>query len=648
MRDVIVGTAGHIDHGKTTLLKALTGIDADRLEEEKRRGITIDIGFAHRRLGDFRVGFIDVPGHEKFVKNMLSGIGGIDLVLLVVASDESVMPQTVEHFQICRLLGVSRGVIVLTKKNKVDSELRELVEAEVRHLVEGTFLQEAPCVAVDSPSGEGIDQLEEVLLREVEAAARRSQENLQGAFFRMPVDRVFSIRGFGTVVTGTPHAGRLQVDEPLQAYPGQGQAKVRGIEIFNEKSSQAQAGQRAALNLAGLEKSHLQRGMILAPPASLAPSHMLDVQLSLLEQAPASLKHRAPVRFHHGSGEAVGRIYLLESPQAERGETAICQVRLDTPIAACCGDRFILRRYSPMETIGGGIVIDPAPPKHRRRHLRKLLPLLKELARQSGEGRAADGYIEYALQRAGRKGIDVQRLAAATGLRTQSVLRRLEDLEGVRIVGQDPPLAVLHEQMEALGRRLLEFLERFHDADGLATGASREELKKRLMPQASAAYFQDLLNDLEKRGRIRLQGGKVGLRGREVELTESQQALRRRLLNAVAEGGWNPPTLTELCQALADSEKEVRDIYYYLLEQEELVRINEDLVLPASAPPRLIDLMHSRFQPGQPFSVADFKDLLGVSRKFAIPYLEFLDRIQATLRTGDQRILKKGSPGRRF
>ncbi|HSR50486.1 MAG TPA: selenocysteine-specific translation elongation factor [Acidobacteriota bacterium] len=640
MDDVIIGTAGHIDHGKTTLLKALTGIDADRLEEEKRRGITIDIGFAHLQLGDFRVGFIDVPGHEKFVKNMLSGIGGIDLVLLVVACDESVMPQTAEHFQICRLLGIRRGVIVLTKKNRVDAELRQLVEAEVRDLVEGSFLQDAPCVTVDSLGGEGLEDLRQVLREQIASAARRSQEDLRSAIFRMPVDRVFTIRGFGTVVTGTPYAGSLSLEQVLQIFPSDKTAKVRGIEIFNEKSQSAQAGQRTALNLSGVEKSDLERGMVLAPPQSLMSSYMLDVQLTLLEDAPI-LQDRAPVRFHHGSGESLGRLHLLEGAAAAPGQPVLCQVRLDTPLSACAGDRFILRRYSPMDTIGGGVVLDPSPSKHRKRHLKGLLPALRQLATEASEGRAWQGYLRFALQQAGPGGAGLERLSACTGLRREAVLERLGELPEVRIISQEPPLAVLEEPFQRLAGQVLSFLEAFHDKDGLALGASREELKKRIMPRASAAYFQTLIDYLQEQGRLRTQGGLVSLEGREVELDDSQQRLRSEILRAVQEGGWNPPTLDELCESMEASCDQVRRIHYYLLQRGDLVRINEDLVLPAQGPERLVKMMRSRFQPGQPFSVGDFKDLLGVSRKFAIPYLEFLDRRQTTLRTGDQRILRQ-------
>lgn len=641
MRDVIIGTAGHIDHGKTTLVKALTGIDADRLKEEKRRGITIDIGFAHMELDGCRVGFIDVPGHERFVKNMLTGIGGIHLALLVVAADESVMPQTVEHFQICKLLGIPHGLIALTKKNNIEEELLELVEEEVRDLVSGSFLEGARVVAVDSLSGQGIDELKEAILATIHEE-KSALASLEGHHFRLHVDRVFTIRGFGTVATGTPYAGQIEVDQTVEVYPTGKQAKVRGVQIFNQKSTLARAGQRTALNLSGLEKQDLERGMLLGPVGVFRPSYMFDAQIQLLEDAPAPLKQRSPVRFHHGSAELLGRVYLLEGDQIEPGQAALVQLRLDTPTVACVKDRFILRRYSPMRTIGGGVILDPAPKKHPKKERQQVVPALLQLARrlEQGDGRETGAFLEYFISRSGEKGLDLKELSARCGIQAQQVRQALQQRESLVLVPQEPLLALSRSSLQSLRQRILKFLDRFHTRQPLASGASSEEIKKRFFVRATASFFQFVMEALAQEGLVRIGAGKVGLVGREVKLDDRQQQLRRKILETIADSNWNPPSLAELCRQLPHPEKQVRDLYFFLLEQGELVRITESVVLPANRLEELRLRLKKRFPKGEAFSVADFKDLFGISRKYAIPYLEFLDRNRITQRVGDQRILK--------
>lgn len=642
-RDVIIGTAGHIDHGKTTLVKALTGIDADRLQEEKRRGITIDIGFANLDLEGRRIGFIDVPGHEKFVKNMLAGIGGIDIAMLVVAADESVMPQTLEHFQICRLLDIRQGIVVLTKKNKVDPELVELVGEEVKDLVAGSFLEGAPVVAVDSPSLEGIDVLKKALAESIDRIEGNSA-GLSGArsHFRMPVDRVFTIRGFGTVVTGTPVAGELALDAPLCAYPSERKAKVRGIEIFNSQSEKASAGQRTALNLTGIEKQDLNRGILLAPPGAFSPSFMVDVELHLLENAPASLEHLDPIRLHHGSSEILGRAFLLDRSELRPGGAALAQLRLDTPTVACLGDRFILRRYSPMTTIGGGRVLDGCPPKHYRRDLDSRLPRLRGLVEAMNRGRleGLKEALRYALEDGAEQGVPLNELSAKTGLVLPALKELLDSIDDVRIIRQEPLLAVLDSGLERLRARIIAFLEEFHSSNPLAAGASREEVKKRFLPRAAGGYFQEVLDSMVSDDLLRLESGTVGLCDRKVRLDVEQQEIRDRILTAVEQAEWNPPTLDQLKKDLPFGADKIQDVFFYMLYRKELVRITENLVLNRESIDNLIEILRRNFTAGDGFSVGDFKDLLGISRKFAIPYLEYLDRAQITQRVGDQRVLK--------
>ncbi len=641
MRNAIIGTAGHIDHGKTTLVKALTGIDADRLEEEKRRGITIDIGFAHMQVDGWRLGFVDVPGHEKCVKNMLAGIGGIDIALLVVASDESIMPQTVEHFQICRLLQIRAGVIALTKKANVDEELLELVSEEVRDLVRGSFLQEAPVVAVDSLTGEGIESLKTEIVRCVEATKARSRSS--ETCFRLPIDRVFTIRGFGTVVTGTPTSGETQVEKVLQAYPGDARCKVRGLEIFNQKTTDAKAGQRTALNVSGVERQSLQRGMVLAPPGVFDPSHMFDVEVELLPDAPSPLKQRAPVRFHHGSAELLGRLHLLDRQVLERGEVGLAQIRLDTPTLGCLFDRFILRRYSPMTTIGGGVILDAQPTKHRRRDLDRLVPEISSLAgRLREQGRASLGhFVAYYVRMSGIDGLDLDRLVSRTGVLSSELERTLSHSPGIVLVPVDPPLAVAESALNKLWQTILEFLAAFHEKQPLSSGASREELKRRFLARGSNAYFQFVLERLAKEGAVRLASGKVSLASNEVRLSADQQDLSRRLLEQIETESWNPPGLAQLTELLGSPAKNIQEIFYFFLENGTIVKVSEDIVLTARRVEQLVLKTRTSFPAGVAFSVADFKDLLGVSRKFAIPYLEYLDRNGVTHRVGDRRMIKQ-------
>ena len=643
MKDFIVGTAGHIDHGKTTLLKALTGIDADRLQEEKRRGITIDIGFAHLALGPYRLGFIDVPGHEKFVKNMLAGVGGIHLVLLIVAADESVMPQTAEHFAICKLLDIPRGIVVLTKKNLVEQELLPLVEEEVRDLARGSFLEDSPIVPVDSLSGDGIEQLKEALLKEVQKleknqVSRRSQDMV----FRLPVDRVFSMKGFGTVVTGTLWSGSLEKEAPIAAYPQNKPGKVRRIEVFNQEEPRALAGQRTALNLTGMERVRLERGTILSPPDCFSPSHHLDAKVTLLEDAPKPLKHRSPIRFHHGSGEWIGRLYLLGKDPVVPGGSAVVQIRLDQPVVCMPRDRFILRRYSPLRTIGGGIILDNAPPKHRKKELPQVLSSLQELDRtlvdNTSKGDLA--LVEFLVESKGWRGITVPELVSRTGYREKHLLPLLAELETVILVPQDPGLALSRSSLDALKHEITSFLEEFHRAHPLTAGVSREEVKKRFLGTASSAYFQFVVQTLEKEGMVQTQATTLAVHGRKVALGPQQEQVRQEILDSIDRGFPTPPLLRELIQSSPHPPEEVRSIFYYLLENGELIRISENLVATAGQIAGLKKKLSQKFGSGEAFTVPEFKDLFKISRKYAIPFLEYLDQERVTLRQGDRRILR--------
>ncbi len=639
MKNVIVGTAGHIDHGKTTLLKALTGIDTDRLAEEKRRGITIDLGFAHLELGDYRIGFVDVPGHERFVKNMLAGIGGIQFVLLVVAADESIMPQTVEHFQICKLLEIPDGMVVITKTGLVERDLVDLVREEVADLVAGSFLEGAPVEAVDSVSGEGLDRFKGSLHARLRVSHGRAPSH--DSIFRLPIDRVFSLKGFGTVVTGTPMTGRLPKDATVAVYPRGKQGKVRGIQVFGAKEDEAVAGQRAALNLAGIDKTDLERGMVLAPPQSQEPTSLLEASLTLLENAPAPLKHRGPVRFHHGSVEIMARVYLFQGKELAPGQRGIVQLRLSKPTVCCAGDHFILRRYSPMRTLGGGIVLDNLPPSRGRRAKAAAAAELEELARvrRQGETQSRQAFVRHYVKRAGRFGCSFKELGFRTGLGEAAVAETVNALPEIVTVPQEPPLALSRPALEKLKDQIVEFLTDFQREHPLAPGASQEELKKRFLDGAASAFFVFVFDQLRSEKRIDTRSGIVRLHGSQVELSPEQEETRRRLMELFEDTVLQPPTFLQILERTGLSSIQVEEIFYYLLQTRALIRISGDLVLSSGQVDWLCESVRKSFGNSAGFGVSEFKDLLGVTRKYAIPLLEYLDRQKVTRRVGDQRVV---------
>ncbi len=640
MRDFLVGTAGHIDHGKTTLLKALTGIDADRLEEEKRRGITIDIGFAHLSLGSCRIGFVDVPGHEKLVKNMLAGIGGIDLALLIVAADESIMPQTLEHFQICRLLDIPGGIVALTKCDSVEPELLYLVREEIRAMTRGSFLENGPVIAVDSITGSGLDSLKRMLIEQA-AKSDRNRGSRQERVFRLPVDRVFTKRGFGTVVTGTLTSGIIRKEDAVAVYPSGKRGRIRRIEIFNREAPEVVAGQRTALNLMGLGKDDLKRGMVLSRPGGLRPTRSLDASIKVLTGAPRPLKRRTPVRFHHGSGQWQGQVYPLEGKAVAPGQRAMVQIRLEQPAMCWIGDRFIFRMDSPPVTAGGGVVLDDIPPRHRARNLRGELLALKALhsGLEAGSRDPDQTRLEFLVRSKGERGIDIDELAARTGSPGRRLLGHLQRLPEIELVPQEPSLAVTRAALRNLEESMLSYLDEFHSRNPLAAGVSREELRNRFLKSSSIDYFQYLLRRLECRDLIRIARSIVMRRGWEPRLNPAQEAVGQSILGVFGRSFPRPPTLTELKRRLHHPPSRTEEVYFFLIQQGDLVRIGGEFVLVPSQVARLRNEFKSKFSPGQSFSVPEFKDSLGISRKYAIPFLEYLDREGVTRRQGDGRVV---------
>lgn len=640
MRHVVVGTAGHIDHGKSALVRALTGTDPDRLKEEQARGITVDLGFAHFEAGGVRYAFVDVPGHERFVRNMLAGAGGFDVVLLVVAADESVMPQTREHFEICRLLGIETAVVVLTRSDLVeDPDLIELAGLEVRDLLAGSAFAAAPIVPVSSLTGEGLDDLRAALADAASAAPARDPDGL----FRLPVDRVFSVRGFGAVVTGTLVSGRVSVGAEVEILPGGDRARVRGLEVHGATAESGSAGERVALNLAGVRRERVERGSVVGLPGELGAGRMLDARLEVLADIGAPIADEDRVHVHTGAATALARVRLLGGLESVApGETALVQLRLESPLAALRGDRFILRRYSPVVTIGGGTLLDAEPPKRSPR---------SAAARDAVAALAAGGDREAALlfldeaglpgltqaglaRRLGRPGAAVGRLLASLGEAGEIVVAAGRAGSEARLLAAD--------RARALEERLLARLAAFEEANRLRPGMPVEELREHAGVPAGVA--DGALLRLETEGRVRRDRDTVATAGRAVRLTEAEQGIHDRLAGLLEEGGLAPPTLSEACRSLAAAPPLVEAMRRLLAHAGRAVIVTPDLSFSVEALRSLKEAVHERRQSNPEISVGWFKERFGLSRKHAIPLLEWLDRERVTVRVGDVRRIRPPPP----
>ncbi len=630
MKSVIVGTAGHIDHGKTALVKALTGIDADRLEEEKRRGITIDIGFAHLELllpgGEIlRLGFVDVPGHERFVRNMLAGVGGIDLVLLVIAADESIKPQTREHFDICRLLSVRRGIAVLTKSDLVDRETLDVVRLEVEEFLRNSFLDPAhsSVVAVSSLTGAGLDELRQAL---VKAAAEVPARN-SSALPRLPVDRVFTMKGFGAVVTGTLVAGTIRKEDELEVFPTGRRVRVRGIQVHGQAAEHAVAGQRTALNLAGVSTQEMARGMLLAAPATFHTAPRLDVSLTLLRSA-KPLKDRARVHLHAYTFETIATVVLSGQKQVSPGETAMAQLRLAAPTLLLPGDRFIVRQFSPVVTIGGGVVLD-ASPVPRRHGLESFLQTMAEGDAQS--------ILRARVARRGHAGITIAELIAETGWPRQEIETSLSAPVWSAAVSRIGDRLLHLPAMEELKSLIIDAVGGFHRKNPLVAGISKEELRDQA--RASSEVFTAALNTLVRERKLEVAGEIVHLPGRGVVMKDEEAESQKIIERAFASAGLKVPALKDVLTGLKVDKARAQKIVTLLLRDKVLVKISEDLVFHREALLDLRQRMSSEKAKSPKIDVARFKDMTGVTRKYAIPLLEYLDREHVTRRVGDERVI---------
>ena len=618
MKNIVIGTAGHIDHGKTALVRALTGIDTDRLKEEKQRGISIDLGFAHLQLSaNLRLAFVDVPGHEKFIKNMLAGVGGIDLVLFVIAADESIKPQTREHFDICSLLAIPKGIVVLTKADLAGADLVELVRLEVDEFVRGSFLDGAPVVAVSSTTGEGLPELRAEIARLAESVAERDASQ----YFRLPIDRAFSMRGFGAVVTGTLVSGAVRLEEEVEVYPLGRRARVRGIQVHGASVKEASAGQRTALNLAGVEVSDLRRGMVLADAGRFRTTTQIDCAFHLLSSA-KPLKHRAPVHFHAGTAEVEAEVRRIRgSEPLAPGSREYARFLLSEPLLLLPGDRFIARMFSPVVTIGGGVVLDTAAPR------RATLERLRTLETAPPAERLA------LLVSESRYGMGMPELVARTGW-LESGIRKTA--AGAGLIVLDAPQFWLLDARWATAKleAIHEHLKRFHRENPLLAGASKEELRSKHLAGAPP-WLMDAL--LSRSKLLAADAETVRLSSHKVALKQDEAAASAKIENAFRAGGLATPAMQEVLGKSGVESNRARTILQLLLRDKRLVRVSDELVFHASAIQSLRALLAQK--KGARFAVPEFKDWTGISRKYAIPLLEYLDRERITRRDGDSRVV---------
>ena len=637
MKQVILGTAGHIDHGKTSLIRALTGIDTDRLKEEKLRGITIELGFAYADLpGGERLGIVDVPGHERFVRHMVAGATGIDMVALVIAADEGVMPQTREHMEICQLLRVRKGLVVLTKIDLVDDpEWLEMVKEDVSEFLKGTFLEGAQIIPVSAATGEGIEELKGALMQLVAETEPRSSDGP----FRLSVDRVFSMRGFGTVVTGTSISGKLHIGDSVVVYPSGHKTKVRGMQVHNQEVQEVLPGQRTAINLQSTERALIQRGDVVAAPGALVTSHMADVHLEMLSSAPRTLKNRAKIRFHTGTSEHLATLVLLDREGLEPGQSAFAQVRLDQPVALLRGDRFVLRSYSPVQTIGGGTVLHPAPHKHKGRE--KL-----EAARELQTLLVGDepSIILWHVKDATYAGVTEEELRIRSNVPPKMLEKTLQQFvsqKKVLIYDKDNRRLIHPETLEDLKRAVLEALESYHKRFPLKTGMLKEELAAQLPKMVDTKLYNYVLRQLTAEELIVQEMEWVRLLSHKVDLTKDEEIIREKIEKAYCESGLQPPFFREVASTLPGIPRQHQDVLEWMFSQGILVKVKEDLYFHAEALEDLKRKLVSFLKEHEEISTPQFKEMTQASRKYTIPLLEYLDTQRITIRIGDMRRLRE-------
>lgn len=629
MKRIIVGTAGHIDHGKTTLIRALTGIDCDRLKEEKERGITTELGFAHWHLDDdLLVGIVDVPGHERFVRHMVAGAWGIDTVLLVVAADEGVMPQTREHLDICEILGLTKGIVVITKKDLVDREMLELVEEDIRDFLRGRVLEDAPVVAVSATTGENLDLLK-AMLRDV---STRIEEKSREGIFRLPVDRVFTLRGLGTIVTGTCISGSLSVGEEVELFPFGRKARVRSIQAYHEDVKEASAGQRIALNLQGLDRQEVERGSMVARPDTLLLTSRIDASLRLLKVPIKPIRHDSILRFHIATTQEEARLVLLESDQIEPGQELFMQFVFKTPIVVLPGDRFILRGSYAIQTVGGGRVLDIMPARHKRK-TGELARVYRVLSDGTDLEKAA-----YHILKGGFQGVRQQNLSILTGKDTPSMERIGDVLRKEAVAALVGKTYVHKDYFGAYQEKIVAFIGEYHKANPLKIGIPKEELRSRL-PAADVQVFQAAIDECVASGLIVVEKDRVRSRDHADKGGQTDE-YEKRVLDALLAAGFTPPGLKDLAGIVGVTEKNTRELLERLAFRGGVVKVGQDMYFHRDMIEEVKGKATKYLRDHQEMGPSDFKSELNLSRKFLIPLLEYLDQIKLTIRKGDKRVLR--------
>lgn len=636
MKQIILGTAGHIDHGKTSLIRAVTGINTDRLKEEQARGITIELGFAFLDLpGGRHLGIVDVPGHEKFVKNMVAGASGIDLVTMIIAADEGVMPQTREHMEICSLLGVQHGFVVLTKIDLVDEEWLELVSEDIRDFIRDTFLEGAPIVPVSSVSGQGID----VFTQTLEEFCKNIQPKSSTGLFRLPVDRVFTMKGFGTVITGTLISGKVNVGENIMIYPGGISSKVRGLQVHNDTVSEAEAGYRTAINFQGLGKTDVNRGDVVSTPGSMKPSFMIDVWLQYLPSNKKPIKNRTKIRFHTGTNEILGVLVLLESDELGPGEAGVAQIRLEHPVAVVKDDRYVIRSYSPIRTIGGGQILNPIPEKHKR-----LKP--EQTAELKGlRDNSAEEIIGYHARESHVRGVRFSELKLMANISDKPLTQVLDQMMSKKAIVQvdKENRAYIHGRTaEKLRSEMIEHLTVYHEANPLKRGMPKEELKSKFPDFMEGKLFTLIFNQLLKEKFVIAEDKTVHLASHKVSLAVDQTEVRKKIFATYRETGLQPPYFKELVKTLDIEPADARDVLMLLVDKGEIVKVKEELFFDGRAVEELKARLIEFLKTNGEITTPQFKEMTGVSRKFVIPLIEYFDATNVTIRIGDIRKLRKG------
>ena len=635
MKHVIIGTAGHVDHGKTLLIKALTGIDTDRLIEEKKRGITIELGFAHLDWPDgTQAGIVDVPGHEKFIKNMLAGAGGIDLAMLVIAADDGVMPQTVEHLDILTLLGIKDGLIVITKADTVDPEWLEMMQEEIREKTEGSFLEGKPIIAVSAYTGQGIPELKEMLRELVQKAEEKSLR----IPFRLPIDRVFSVEGFGTVVTGTLIEGAINEGDLAELVPSGAQTRIRNLQVHGKNVETAYAGQRVAINLAGLKKDDIQRGNCVAKPGSVRVSRMLDVRLQNLKDSGRVIKNDSQVHLFHGAAELLAKVVLFGRDELKPGESCYAQLRLTEPIATKNGDRFVIRFFSPLETIGGGVILDDQPRRHKRSD-----PKIQDILKIKESGSRDDLTIQF-LAEFGTRLPTAAQLVAKLQREEADIQDELYQLcsRGLAMEAL-PGRYIAAAAVDKVWKDCQEILTTYHKQNPLHAGIQSAELRQKLCKGMDRACADALIAILHQEGKLRKAGDRYSLSGFTVTLTKRQRGIREKLLKIYSSSGIETPITEHVMEGFPSNERsEAKQVLESLLTSGDLVMLTPQICLHRNSYQAILETARVHFETNDSLTLAQLRDLLNTSRKYAQALVEYFDKIHITRKDGDIHYLDQG------